>query len=64
MRQIVSAALWAYFGWYLAAHLTSVFGLPNEIAPVGGLLMLAFAMVNWRWFRDRQSGTAERVPFA
>lgn len=62
MRRIVAAALWSYFGWYLAAHLASVFGLPLELAPAGGLLMLAIALLDRRWFTDRQGGSVQRVP--
>lgn len=46
-RRIVAAVLWGYFGWYLAAHVASLFGIPADLAPIGGLLMAAIALIDW-----------------
>jgi hypothetical protein len=48
LRRVVAVALWAYFGWYLAAHIGTVTPLPIELAPAGGLIMVGIAVVDWR----------------
>ena len=47
-RRIIATALWAYFGWFLAATVLSVLGLPTAISPVGGILMAGVALIDWR----------------
>lgn len=47
-RRLVSAALWAYFAWYLTAMLAAITGLPSAAGPVAGVMMLGFAAINWR----------------
>ena len=47
-RRMVALALWAYFGWFLAATLAREAGLPLDYAALGGVAMGAFALVDWR----------------
>ena len=48
MRRYIALALWAYFGWYAAAHVLSAAGGPTALAPLGGLLMGAIALRDLR----------------
>ena len=36
-RRIIATALWAYFGWFLAATVLSLLGLPTAISLLAGL---------------------------
>jgi hypothetical protein len=46
-RRVLATALWAYFGWYLAAHLAAVTGVPSSLAVIGGVAMGALALVDF-----------------
>jgi hypothetical protein len=48
IRRIVAFALWGYFGWYVAAYLLSILGMPTTLAPIGAGVMVAIACVDWR----------------
>ena len=50
LHRVTAIGLWAYFGWYLASHIAALAGLPVALAPVGGVLMAAVALVDWRTF--------------
>ena len=50
-RRIVATALWAYFGWFLAATLASAGLLPAAAAPIGGIVVAAIALYDWRHLR-------------
>ena len=60
-RRIIATALWAYFGWFLAATVLSVLGLPTAISPVGGILMAGVALVDWRRFLAQAKQVDDRV---
>lgn len=66
LERIVAGALWAIFGWYLAAHLASLTGVSLELAPIGALVMAVIAFVDWRSLIRRaptmDSPGAVRVP--
>lgn len=47
LQRIVAGGLWAFFGWYLVAHIASLTGLPLGIAPIGALVVAAVAFVDW-----------------
>ena len=47
-RRIIATALWAYFGWFLAATVLSLLGLSTAISPLGGILMAGVALIDWR----------------
>jgi hypothetical protein len=48
LRRIVAFALWGYFGWYAAAYILSLFGMPTTLAPLGAAAMIVIAGVDWR----------------
>jgi hypothetical protein len=56
VRRVIAVALWAYLGWYLAAVLAATFGLSPAAGPFGGLLVGAFALVDWRRRRFPSAG--------
>jgi hypothetical protein len=60
LRRITAIGLWAYFGWYLAAHVAALAALPLELAPVGGMLMATVALVDWRPLVRRPTPVRER----
>lgn len=60
LHRITAIGLWAYFGWYLASHVAALAGLPVALAPVGGVLMAAVALVDWRTLVRRPRPVAER----
>ena len=47
-RRIIAVTLWAYFGWFMAATVLSLLGLPTAISPLGGILMAGVALIDWR----------------
>jgi hypothetical protein len=47
IRRFVAFALWAYFGWYAAAYVLSLFGMPTTLAPIGAAVMIVVAAVDW-----------------
>ena len=48
IRRVVACALWAYFGWYAAVYLLTMFGLPTTLAPLGGAVMIVVVGLDWR----------------
>jgi hypothetical protein len=51
LRRFVALALWAYFGWYLAAHLATLIGVPAELSVTGALVMALVATIDVSRFR-------------
>jgi hypothetical protein len=47
-RRMIALAMWAYLGWYVASFLTVWMELPASLAPAGGVVMAALALVDWR----------------
>jgi hypothetical protein len=47
IRRFVAFALWAYFGWYAAAYVLSLFGMPTTLAPIGAAVMVVIAAIDW-----------------
>jgi hypothetical protein len=64
-QRIFAGALWAFFGWYLTAHVASLAGLPLDIALLGAPAMAAIAFVDWRnltrTVTARQTGDAAQA---
>lgn len=58
----MAVGLWAYFGWYLAAHATALLGVPPSLAPLGGLLMAVIALYDWRRLADGRQGRVRPLP--
>ena len=48
IRRVVAFAIWAYFGWYAAAYLLTMFDVPTTLAPLGGAAMIVVVAVDWR----------------
>ena len=63
-RRFVAFALWAYFGWYAAAFVVSVLGIPTTLAPIGAAVMVVAAAIDWRGMRQPSSASerAEASP--
>lgn len=51
LRRVIATILWAYFGWYLAAHIVALADLPFGLAILGGAAMAAVASVDVRRLR-------------
>jgi len=47
LQRITAGGLWAFFGWYLAAHIASLTGFPLSLALIGAVVMAAVAFVDW-----------------
>ncbi|MFN2418212.1 MAG: hypothetical protein ABR593_04720 [Candidatus Limnocylindria bacterium] len=63
-KRIVAVGLWAYFGWYLAAHVTALLGSPASLAPLGGVLMVVIALYDWRRLAYGRQGRVRPVSFS
>jgi hypothetical protein len=61
-RRIVAFALWAYFGWYAAAFVLSVLGMPTTLAPVGAAVMVVVAAIDWRGMRRSTAPASASEP--
>jgi hypothetical protein len=60
-RRIAALLLWAYFGWFLTATIASLASLPVAVGPIGGLVMAAFALVDWRAGGVRRPRSSQRL---
>lgn len=62
LRHTAALLLWAYFGWYLAATLADLLGLPMALGPIGGVIVGAIAMRDWRGQSPARSASHHLVP--
>lgn len=47
LQRTAAGALWAFFGWYLVAHIASLTGMPLSLAPIGAVVTAVVVFIDW-----------------